>query len=107
MTSQVDIPTLFTVVPSNKNLIFQNLKVDTLITIGWYRGIETLTANNQVPILPLNHHEVIVWGATKKVANFFGNNDMYLYALNEYKKGMQKLKRDQVPAKKILVRPMA
>lgn len=69
-------PYIFTIVPETGGIIVNDV-LDSYIV--YYRGIrypESLTTNSQVPLLPTDHHNIIVYKAAKEIGLFLGNAEI-------------------------------
>jgi hypothetical protein len=73
---------------------------------SFYRTPQILAANTDIPILPEEFHYLIVWKALEDLAAYVGNPS--IYERHSYKADIleNKLMRSQVPAKKIIRKPI-
>jgi len=97
-------PNVFVVNPFNRDIILNPLDEDYRINIDYYRVPHVLTTNSTVPIIPAEHHYVIVYKALMNLGSYLGNDDL----INEYQLHygfeLGELMQSQLPPKKVTTR---
>ncbi len=75
--------------------------------IHYIRSLDELVANGTIPVLPLRHHQLIIYGAITKLSTFIGNGTLFDTYSMKYAEGMGQLMREENPVKTIRKRPIA
>jgi len=91
-------PTIFTTKP-NKSLDFYPIPDDAYNVNGeYFKAPDIFTTNSSEPIFPSQFHLIIIWRALMFYGAYDAADERYVHGQNEYKKVLQKLKADQLPA---------
>lgn len=105
--TQQKLPTQYAINPANNALIFKPIP-DGLYTVNfrYWRDPEILSADTQVPTLPLSFHNAIAYAATAKMGIYLGSPELY-QEYNQKAEGMVgELMRMEIPKKRLFQRPM-
>ncbi len=105
--NKVDKPSTFTIKPQDNSLIFQNLNNDKDVKITYYKSPQILVRDADVPELPLENHDLLVWAGAMVAAKIFENATAYTHAKENYSLALGSLMRSQIPARRILPRSIA
>lgn len=62
----------------------------------YYKQADIMTADADIPIIPVNFHMIIVWRALMFYGAFDAADEKYSHGQNEYKKLLRKLEVDQL-----------
>lgn len=100
-------PKMFTVEPASKDLIIQPIDQLYTLQLHYTKQPDELTINTDVPVIPLRHHQLIVYGAIMKLSTFVGNPTLYDTYSVKYAEALGQLMREENPAKIIRKRPIA
>jgi len=100
------IPAYVTIRPNDKALLFNPLDAEYSITAHYYRKPQELVNNTDIPILPSEHHYLIVYAALSNLTSYI-SSDIYQVSLNNYNIGMGQLMRKELPGKSVRMRPLA
>lgn len=84
----------------DKSLIFWPTS-DAAYTIRgeYYKRAQSMTANADEPLFPARFHLILVWRALMLYGAQESAPEVYAHGLNEYRRMMNALSRDQLPAK--------
>ncbi len=99
-------PYIFTIQPETRGIIINT--VDASYGV-YYRGVkypESLTSNTQTPLLPAEHHNVIVYKAAKEIGLFLGNAEIMSLNSDRYDVAIGVLMRAHNLPKRIKQRPI-
>jgi hypothetical protein len=99
-------PYIFTIQPETRGIIIN--PVDATYGV-YYRGVkspETLTTNSQIPLLPPDHHNIIVYKAAKDIGLFLGNAEIMNLNAERYDTAIGALLRAHNLPKRIRQRPI-
>lgn len=101
-------PDTYTVHPLNNSIIFKPLPdVAYAMTVSYYVKPLLLTENAQVPYLPIEHHNCIVYKALERVANHYSNMAIYDKYAGEAAIALGQLYRSYIPAQSVQINPIA
>lgn len=100
-------PNEFTVDPDSKNLIISPVDTNYTMTLHYTRTLDVLSSNTQVPLIPINFHQLIVYMAVMTVSTYLGNPTLYDTYSVKTSITLGQLLRDSNPAKVIRKRPIA
>lgn len=97
----------YTVDPSNNSIIIP--LCDTVYTIEayYYKSKQTLTLDADVPELPLDFHNVIIYQAVARYAASVSMSQIYQEYEAKYSKLYDDLVRDQLPKERIAIKGIA
>ena len=70
---------------------------DVSLRVEYYRSLHELSANLDVPIIPVDHHLTIMWKAVIAYANFDEEATVLAEATKEASRSMLKLEINQLP----------
>ena len=95
--TQIDKPYKFTVCP-DKSLSLFPIPSDVYTVVGkYYKKPQTMTANSDIPIIPVKFHMIIVYRAMMLYGAYEAANEVYTHGQNEYLKLLRELERVQLP----------
>lgn len=91
-------PTHFTVRPDGLLRLYPTADAPVVLTLAYRKAVQPLLADNDVPILPVRHHDAIVWRALMYYADTRDKTqEPYAKWERRRKQAMQRLYRDQLP----------
>ncbi len=99
-------PYIFTIRPETGGVIVNT--VDNNYTIG-YRGVRSLdklTSNSQIPLLPVDFHNTIVYKAAYEMGIFLGNAEIMSLNKEKYDFAISSLLREHNIPKCVKLRPL-
>lgn len=100
-------PTEFTINPPDHSVVLKKTPdASYMISFKYWRSPEELTEDSQVPTLPQQFHNLIVYKATERMAVYLGAPDLYTRYSVEGNKLMGQLMRMEVPKMSFKPRPL-
>jgi len=80
--------------------IYYRRKLEDLF-VTQYDGATPVDENYNVPFLPLNYHNLLVYSGLSAFATYIGNPELFSKWNLEYNKGLGELMRDYIPTRQI------
>lgn len=77
-------PDVFTIVPETNQLIFNTVDSSYVLDFRGKRNIDTLSDNQQEPIIPVSYQRVLVYKAAASMSAILGNGDLVNKNLTDY-----------------------
>ena len=104
---QQKLPTQYAINPENNALIFKPIP-NGLYTVNfrYWRSPEILSADTQVPLLPLSFHNLIAYAAAAKMAVYLGSPELYQEYSQKANGMLGQLMRMEIPKMRLRNRPM-
>lgn len=90
-------PTMFTVKPDNSVSLWAIPDAVYTVTGEYYKKAQSMSANDDEPLIPSQFHMIIVWKALMLYGAYSGASDVYTHGEREYKNYLRKLEADQLP----------
>jgi len=103
-TTTAGAPSVVAVDPSTNILYFNPLDNNYSIVAKYWNTPETLSGNNDIPLLPYEFHNLIVYRSVADFAAFLGNTGLYQIYTQKANTMFGKLLRSQNPSKHIKLR---
>lgn len=96
-STQTGIPLFFTVKPDQSVQMWPI--PDGIYTVRgeYFKRAQTMTANTDVPIIPAQFQDVIVWRALVLYGAFAAADEKYSAGMNEYRQILSRLEMNQLP----------
>ena len=95
--TQTGQPHRFTVVPDLSLSIFPLPDAIYTVVGRYYKKPQTMTANADIPIIPVKYHMIIVYRAMMHYGGWDVANEIFSRGQNEYMTLLNKLERTQLP----------
>lgn len=105
--SEAKEPQYWSVEPWSKSLLISPVDMLYTLDLHYNRSLDTLSVNTDVPLIPLRHHQILVYGAIMKLATFVGNPTLYDTYAVKYAEELGQLMREENPVKRVTKRPIA
>ena len=99
-------PSWWIVNPSNNDLYINLPDASYTYDIYYKRKVQTLTENTDEPLIPEQHHNILIYLGLMNFAVYVGNSEMYAKNDEEYKKELGTLLREFIPSKDVTQRPI-
>ena len=100
------LPTEYTIDPSTQGLILRPIPDDVYtVDFRYQRTPEILSLDTDIPSLPAQFHDVIIYKALMKLAVYLGIPELFQSASMDYERTMGQLMRKKVPKKVLKRRP--
>lgn len=90
---------------TTRRLYFNPVDAGYTIVAYYWKVPETLSANTDVPIIPISYHKLLIYRAAADFSAFIGNGNLYQTYNTKADTLMGKLLRDNNPAKRVTLRP--
>jgi len=100
-------PGVFTIRPGTTNLIFNAVDTEYDVVLQYYKTPQILSVNNDVPLLPVQFHYLIIFGAVLETASFLGDLITYQRFATKYSQLLGQLLRSEVPSRRVNITPFA
>lgn len=100
-------PTRYYVNPFDRTIILNPLDADYRVDIDYWRIPNIMPTNSSIPIIPVEHHYVIVYKALMNLGSYLGNDDLIGDYSTHYDYEMGELMRSQLPQEIIVTEPFA
>lgn len=100
-------PRLYSINPAGKSLLVSPLDAVYQVDLFYIRTLHELSGNNDTPLLPERHQQLIIYMAIVKISTFIGNGTLYDMYTHEAAKGMGQLMREENPYREVRKRPIA
>lgn len=91
------VPTEFAIRPDKSIVLWPTPNAIYTVTGEYWKRAQTLAANTDTPLLPVQLHMAIVWGAVKYYAADQGAAETYSTAATNYTRLLNRLEADQLP----------
>jgi len=92
-------PLAWTIRPTDQAVVLWPLPDTDYTIVGeYFKRAQVMTANTDVPIFPVEFHDVLMWRALMFYAGFENAAPEYAVAKGEYGDTLSKLRRDQLPS---------
>jgi hypothetical protein len=100
-------PRYYAVEPNGKDLVISPVDATYTLQLHYMLTLQELSANGDIPRLPLRHHQLIIYMAIMKLSTFIGNATLYDTYSVKAAEGLGQLLREENPGKEIRKRPLA
>lgn len=99
-------PTFYTVDPATAEIFINPLDTTYILGIQYFKNLDVMTANSDVPILPSRYHDLITYKALMDLgSSYLGNYDLASTYSLKYSMLLGSMMRTQLPSKKLRARP--
>jgi len=99
-------PQYFTIDPPTQSIIIKPIPdSSSTITFRYQKSPEVLSTDTQIPSLPVQYHDLIVYNALMKMAIYLGIPELFELSRMEYDRMLGQLLRHKQPAKRLRIRP--
>ncbi len=91
-------PSVVTVKPNNALVLWPIPNDVYTITGEYYKSAHRMVANDDVPIIPVRYHMIIVWRGLMHYGSYAGAEEKYVHGNNEFRRILNLLEHDQLEA---------
>lgn len=95
--TQSNRPTIFSIKPDLSMDLWAIPEAVYTVNGEYFKNIQTLSQNTDVPIIPSDFHMILVWRALMFFGARHGSNMAYSHGQNEYSRLLTRLELNQLP----------
>jgi hypothetical protein len=90
-------PSVVTIKPDNSMLLWPIPNEIYTVTGEYFKKAQAMTENTDTPIIPSQHHMIIVWRALMYYGAFAAATEKYAHGQNEHRKILRKMENTLLP----------